>query len=40
MAVKDALEQIEVLGNLAQSMLDELALLAAAITEAQAEIRA
>lgn len=40
MAVNDALEQIEVLGSLAQSMLDELALLAAAITEALAEVRA
>ena len=32
-------EQIEILANLAQEMLDELATLAAAIAEAQAEIR-
>lgn len=39
MAVTETLNQIEILANLAQSMLDELSLLAAAITEAQAELR-
>lgn len=39
MAMTKAAEQIEVLANLAQTMLDELATLAAAIAEAQAEIR-
>lgn len=39
MAVMEIAEQIEFLANLAQEMLDELATLAAAIAEAQAEIR-
>ena len=39
MAMMNIAEQIEILANLAQEMLDELATLAAAIAEAQAEIR-
>lgn len=39
MAVTKALEEIETLVGLAQSMLDELELLTAALNEAAAELR-
>lgn len=39
MEMTEALEQIETLVGLAQSMLDELELLTAAITEAAEELR-
>lgn len=39
MAMTKALEEIETLVSLAQSMLDELELLTAALNEAAAELR-